>query len=369
MSSRERVQAAIHHQAPDRVPFDLGSTDVSSIHVRAYHALCDALDLVEDIRIQDPLQNLASISAEMRARLQVDTAGVWLNPTLQRIDETHVKDEWGTLWRLPDHGLWYEPVGFPLESASPAQASSYVYPSPEDPSKLSGVSERAKRLYAEADSALVASFSGALLARGQLLRGPAQFLYDLLAEPDLAGEILDRVLDYNVALVDRFLEAVGSVIEVIKVSDDLGAQNSLLLSPALYRRMIKPRQARFFSAIRKKTSARILYHTCGAIAGLIDDFIEIGVDILNPVQVSAQGMDARSLGRQYGGRIAFWGALDIQGVIAKGTPEATAAELRRRIDDLGTAGGYVMAGSHNIPPETPVENILALCRASRQGKD
>ncbi len=369
MTSRERVRAAIHHEEPDRVPFDLGSTDVSSIHERAYSRLCEELGEVEDVRIQDPLQNLAAVSAEMRGRLEVDTAGVWLNPVLQAIDATHVKDEWGTVWRMPEHGLWYEPVGFPLESASLSEVTSYVYPSPNDPTRLSGVAERAKKLYTETDYALVASFSGALLARGQLIRGPARFLGDLLAEPDLASEILDRILDYNIALVERFLEAVGPTIEVIKVSDDLGAQDSLLISPALYRRTIKPRQASFFAAIRKKTSARILYHSCGAVAPLIDDFIEIGVDILNPVQVSAQGMDTRALAGRYPGRIAFWGALDIQGVIGRGTPRATTSEVCRRIGDLATPGGYVLAGSHNIPPETPAENVIALCRASRRGKD
>ena len=275
-TSRERVHAAIHHEEPDRVPLDLGSTDVSSIHVGAYRRLCQRLGVAEDVRIQDPLQNLAAVSAEMRARLGVDTAGVWLNPTLRALDLrqlqivltpglllithhssliTHVKDEWETVWRMPEHGLWYEPTGFPLEFASPSQVASYAYPSPDDPGRLSGVAERAKKLYAETDCALVASFSGALLARGQLIRGPAQFLGDLLAEADMAGEILDRVLDYNIALVERFLDAVGATIEVIKVSDDLGAQDSLLISPALYRRMIKPRQARFFAAIRRKTSA------------------------------------------------------------------------------------------------------------------
>src|SRR5512146_2133506 len=162
MTSRERVRAAIHHESPDRVPLDLGSTDVSSIHIRAYRRLCEKLGVAEEVQIQDPLQNLASVSAEMRLQLGVDTVGISLNPTIQAIDANHVKDEWGTLWRMPEHGLWHEPVGYPLESASPSEVTSYVYPSPNDPAKLLGVAERAKKLYADNDCALVASFSGAL---------------------------------------------------------------------------------------------------------------------------------------------------------------------------------------------------------------
>lgn len=363
MNSRERVRAAITFQRPDRVPLDLGSTDVTGIHRSAYQRLCETMGVVETTSVIDSLQGLARVSRVVLGRLGVDTVGVWLNPTLRAVGDGRVQDEWGTLWAMPEHGLWYEPVKFPLQTASLAQVMNYTWPDPGDPAKLAGVAEQARALYEETGLALVANFSGALLARGQLLRGPAEFLTDLLTNPELTEEIMERVLAYNLELVDRFLEQVGPNIEVIKISDDLGAQDNLLISPSLYRQLIKPRQQRFIKAIHEKTSARILYHTCGSVHKLIDDFIEIGVDILNPLQVSARGMDTQELGRKYAGRLVFWGAVDNQGVISQGDPQAVEAEVRRRIADLSTpAGGYVVAASHNIQPDTAVENILKLCQ-------
>jgi uroporphyrinogen decarboxylase len=172
-------------------------------------------------------------------------------------------------------------------------------------------------------------------------------------------------LAYNIQLVDEMLNRVGDKIQVIKVSDDIGSQDNLLISPALYRRMIKPRQAKFFAEIHAKTSARLLYHSCGAVSRLIDDWIEIGVDILNPIQVSARGMDTAALGNKYADQVAFWGAVDNQGAISLGTPAAVRADVRKRMRDLGRQGGYVIASSHNLAADTPVENILALYQAER----
>jgi uroporphyrinogen decarboxylase len=133
----------------------------------------------------------------------------------------------------------------------------------------------------------------------------------------------------------------------------------------LYRRTIKPRQAKFFETIHRKTAARILYHTCGAVSKLIDDFVEIGVDVLNPIQVTARGMDTETLGKRYAKQIAFWGAVDNQDAISCGTAEMVSADVHKRVSDLGANGGYIIASSHNLAPDTPIENILALCQASR----
>jgi uroporphyrinogen decarboxylase len=366
MNSRQRIHAAIHFLTPDRLPFDLGSTDVTGIHTSVYARLCHAAGLNETALLLDPLQGLAAPSLEFLSRLGVDTAGIWLNPTLQPRQELRVQDEWGTTWKMPEHGLWYEPEGYPLQGLSAADIGHYNWPDPTNPAKFQGLEERVQNLYMTTNLGLVANFSGALLARGQLLRGPAEFLMDLLENQKLAEEILDRVLEYNLALVEGYLKLVGKYIEVIKVSDDLGAQNNLLISPNLYRRLIKPRQARFFDAIHRQTRARLLYHTCGSVNPLIDDFIEIGVDILNPIQVGARGMDTAVLGEKYGGRLTFWGAVDNQKTISVGTPPQVVEEVQRRIHDLAApGGGYVIASSHNIQPDTPVENILALAEASR----
>lgn len=366
MNSRQRLEAAITFQNPDRVPFDLGSTDVTGIHWKAYQALVQHFQLPTDITLLDPIQGLVKLPDVILDRLEVDTEGLWLNPALASIDESHLEDEWGTIWRRVDDGLWYDPIKFPLQGASSALVASHIWPSSSISAKLDGVAERARHLFENSQRALVANFSGALLARGQLVRGPADFLVDLLADPDLAVEILDRILEFNLTLVEAFLKRVGQYIQVIKISDDIGAQNNLLISPTVYRKMIKPRQARFISTIHSLTAAKVLYHTDGAVVSLVDDFIEIGVDILNPIQVTAKGMDTAHLGERYAGRMVFWGAVDNQFILSQGNQEEVQVEARRRISDLArTPGGYVMAASHNISPETPASNIIALSSAPR----
>jgi uroporphyrinogen decarboxylase len=366
MNSRQRLQAAIGFTNPDRVPFDLGSSDVTGIHVQAYAALCAALGLEEYMETLDPLQGLARVSNSIRDTLGIDTAGVWLNPTLTPAGQDKLYDEWGTLWRRPEVGLWYEPYGFPLQQADLQAVAAHRWPDPGDPRKLAGTAAAAESLAQGGKYGIVANFSGALLARAQLLCGPADFLANLLAEPDVAASVLDRILEVNLALVENFLHLTGRFIDVIKVSDDLGSQANPLISPALYRRSIKPRQARFFELIHRLTSAKIMYHTCGAVAPLIDDFIEIGVDILNPIQAGARGMDTGVLGPKYRRRLVFWGAVDNQGVLSHPQPEAVAPETARRIGDLASPeGGYVMASSHNLQPGTRPEVLLALSRAKR----
>jgi uroporphyrinogen decarboxylase len=366
MNSRQRLEATITFQTPDRVPFDLGSTDVTGMHWKAYQSLAQNLKLSADITLLDPIQGLVQLPDAILDHLEVDTAGVWLNPALTPIDENHLQDEWGTVWRKVDDSLWYDPIKFPLQGASLTQVVSHPWPFSSMSAKLDGVADRARDLYENSSRALVANFSGALLARGQLVRGPADFLIDLLAEPEIAGEILDRILEVNLTLVEAFLKRVGKYIQVIKISDDIGAQNNLLISPAAYRKLIKPRQARFISAIHSLTDAKVLYHTDGAVASLIDDFIEIGVDILNPIQVTAKGMDTALLGERYAGKLVFWGAVDNQFVLSQGDQEEVLTEARRRISDLArTPGGYVLAASHNISPETPAINVITLSNVHR----
>ncbi len=388
MNSRERIRTALQHQEADRVPLDIGGSDVTGIHWRAYESLCRRFGVDETIRLNDPIQGLAIVSDNMRDRLGVDTTGVWLNPTLTphasledsrqavRPLESHeaaplTVDEWGTVFRLPEHGNWHEAIEYPLADATLRTFNDHPWPDPSDERRTSGVEEQARRCHQETDCAVVANFSGALLARGQLIRGPSRFLMELMTEPDLSAAILDRVLAYNISLVVRYLDVVGPYVDVIKISDDIGTQTSLLISPSLYRQMIKPRQREFIETIHAHTNAAILYHSCGAVRPLIGDFVEIGVDVLNPIQVSAEALDTAEMAREYGDVLCFWGAVDNQGILSSTKPKddwnpLVEEEVRRRLTDLAPNGGYVCAASHNIQPDTPPVNVLTLCAALRR---
>jgi uroporphyrinogen decarboxylase len=172
--------------------------------------------------------------------------------------------------------------------------------------------------------------------------------------------LMETITDIYIESCNRYLEQVGPYIQVFTFWDDLAGQNGWIINPAVYRKMIKPKQKRLVEAIRKKTDARLFYHSCGATRGLIPDLIEIGFDILNPVQVSAKGMDTRELKNEFGRDIVFWGGgVDTQHILPFGKPGEVVDEVKRRIDDLAPGGGFVFAAIHNIQAFVPPENIVA----------
>ncbi|MGC8828083.1 MAG: uroporphyrinogen decarboxylase family protein, partial [Anaerolineae bacterium] len=172
--------------------------------------------------------------------------------------------------------------------------------------------------------------------------------------------LLEKVAQIQFRRLERFLQEVGPYIDVVMVSDDMGIQTGPLLSPELYRTMVKPFHRRYMELIRRWTDAKIVVHACGSIVDLVEDYIEIGVDALNPMQVSAAGMSPENLKARFAGRMAFWGGIDTQRLLPRGTPEEVRAAVRRTIDVMNHSGGYVLAAVHNIQDDVPPENIWAM---------
>jgi uroporphyrinogen decarboxylase len=187
-----------------------------------------------------------------------------------------------------------------------------------------------------------------------------------VAEPEFAEALMDRYLDIRLRMAERALQEAGDDIDIVMVtSDDLGMTDRTLISPALYRTLVKPRQRRTFDFFKSRTAAKRYYHTDGAVYPLLPDFVEIGAEVLNPVEVRAAGMgDTAKLKREFGDRLTFWGAIDTHRVLRAGTPAEVREEVRRRIQDLGPGGGYVLGPVHNIQPDVPPENILAMYEAA-----
>jgi uroporphyrinogen decarboxylase len=199
------------------------------------------------------------------------------------------------------------------------------------------------------------------------LRGFEDGYIDLVANPKLAARIMDRILEIKLGYWERVLEELGDMIDLAGESEDLGGQNGLLFSPKTYRELVKPRQAELFGLIHARSRARVFLHSCGAIRRLIPDLIEVGVDVLNPVQVSAAGMDTAELKAEFGSEIVFWGGgVDTQRVLWAGTPKEVRDEVGRRVDDLKPGGGFVFAAVHNIQADVPAANILAMHGALRE---
>jgi uroporphyrinogen decarboxylase len=200
---------------------------------------------------------------------------------------------------------------------------------------------------------------------GYMLRGYQQMLMDLVGNPNFVSALMAKLLVINIAGTGRFLDIAGPYIHVFRAADDLATQKGLLMSPKTYRTLLKPFYKKYFDFVKSKTEAKIFYHSCGNVAGLIDDLAEIGVEILNPVQVSALG-DTAALKARYGDKVTFWGGIDTQHVLPNGTVAEVEAEVRTRIRDLGPRGGFVVGSVHNIQPDVPPQNILAMAEATRK---
>jgi len=373
MLSRERVLMALNHEEPDRVPVDLGSTPVSGICRNSYADLLAKVGLSgREIQIVDVLQQLAGVDEDVLEALEVDFRGIGCHPPasyrLEIVDEGAYEamyDEWGAKQRRPKlAGHYFDRVEYPIRESTLDALERYSWPDPDDPSRYAGLREEVEALRERTPYALVGrcDLGVDILARPQWIRGYAESMLDLAANPDFAEAFLDRLTDIAVRAWGHFLAEVGEYLDVVAFFDDIGMQDRPLISPAMYRRLVKPRHARIIAAIKARTNAKVFFHTDGAVLDLIPDLIEIGVDILNPVQVSAKGMDdTAALKRRFGRELTFWGgACDSQHVLPFGTLEEVQAETRRRISDLAPGGGYVFAPIHNLQDDVLGEKVLAL---------
>jgi uroporphyrinogen decarboxylase len=378
MDSRSRVTVTLAHREPDRVPLDIGASRSSGIHVNAYRALRTFLGLPErEPELPDFAQQLARVDEDMLDLLGIDARGVFPRPpsTYQRVledDGRHIAyaDEFGIGRRMAkDGGLYFDAYRHPLAGAiDEGDVDRFPWPDPSDPARYEGMAEEARRIAeVERRAVYVVPVCTGLTEVYFRLRGFEDGYVDLVANPGLAARIMDRILEIKLGYWERVLAELGDTIDLAGESEDLGGQNGLLVSPDAYRRHIKPRQAELFRTIHARSGAKVALHSCGAVRPIIGDFIEIGVDVLNPVQVSAAGMDPAELKAEFGREIVFWGGgVDTQRVLWAGTPDEVRDEVHRRVDDLKPGGGFVFASVHNIQPDVPPENIVAMLEALRE---
>ncbi|MFB3902164.1 MAG: uroporphyrinogen decarboxylase family protein [Acidobacteriota bacterium] len=372
MTPRERVLAALNHEEGDRVPIDLGGFQ-SGIHLRAYRALLDHLGWEEEIRVLDPVQQLAFPSERVLERFHADiryvTAGgpegfdgrIRQNRREGRLWHD-LKDEFGVVWSMPDEqGLYMDISHHPLADATLRDLEAYPFPNGGAPSRFSGLRERAKAIKQDDCYALSSGICGVTYEICWYMRGLERWFMDMIENPAFCEALLDCTSRFWMDWMTGFLAEVGDLLDIIMIGDDLAGQDGPLFSPSFYRSIVKPRQRAVIDTIKKRTKAKVWYHTCGNCIDLIPDLLDNGVDILNPVQVSARDMDPAVLKRRFGENLVFWGGgIDSQHVLPFATPERVRAEVRRNVRTLMPGGGYVFANVHNIQAETPTENIIAL---------
>ncbi len=376
MDSRERVLTALDHQEADRVPIDLGGTICSGIHRVAYEKVTRHLGLSTDTSIVDLVQQLAAPSEEILQRFSSDFRPVYMRPpktwTFQEhMDETgrpYFTDEWGIKWGKNPY--YYDMIDHPLKQPDIKAIEKHPWPDANAPGRLDGVREEARKLRRETDYAIVAGISGPVAAglfeQAWFMRGFQNFMTDMMIRPEFTNRLLDRIQDVHIDFYEKYLDAVGEHVDIIEWGDDYGMQTGPLLSPALFTKYFKHRDKEFLDFVKSKTDAKIFWHTCGSVYPFINDLVEAGVDILNPVQPLAANMDHGKLKAEFGGRLCFHGGLDIQKTLPRGSQEEVARGVKAVLKNLATKGGYVFASAHNIQADVPPENIIAMFEAARE---
>jgi uroporphyrinogen decarboxylase len=372
MNARERVTLALNHQEPDRIPIDLGGSICSSIHRDAYIELKKHLGMdIEEIQMVDYVQQLPYVDEALLERFDIDFRLVQLPaataPDLEIFEEGDnyaFIDRWGSKLHMPkEGGLYFDWVDFPIQEPTLSALDDYAWPHPDPPECNAQLRKQAEYLYEHTDYALVGSaiIGGGIFEQPARTMGLENFFMALVKEPRFADRLMGQITEIYIESCNNYLEQVGQYLQVFTYFDDVSGQDGWLISPDVYLRMIKPKQRRLLEAIRRKTDAKVYYHGCGAVYDLIPDLIELGFDILNPVQVSARGMDTKRLKEEYGQDMVFWGGgVDTQHVLPFGRPAEVADEVKRRIDDLAPGGGFVFAAVHNIQALVPPENIVTM---------
>jgi hypothetical protein len=410
MTSRERLRAAIHHEVPDRVPLDLGSTLVTGIQASIYAKLKKALGITAgSIKVYDPYQMLAEVEEKIKESLGIDTYGIQIPVNIfgyrnenwkpfRMFDGTEVlisgHFEYDVLdngdivqypkgdrnappsGKMPKDGFYFDTIvrqePIQEDKLDPKQwvEQTFSLYTEED---LRYLEETSRWYYENTTYGLVGNFWGAGFGDIAIvpgpgiphpvgIRAPEEWYMSALTRKQYVKDIYHYQFELQMKNLKMYREAVGDRIEVIVMSGtDFGSQHGPFISPDTYRELYKPLHKAMNDWVHDNTGWKTFFHTCGSIAAFLEDYIEAGVDILNPVQISAAGMDPKTLKDTYGNEIVFWGGgVDSQSTLSFGTPEDVRRDVSKNIEIFGRGGGFVFNNVHNIQATVPVENLVAL---------
>jgi len=365
MSSRERVMIALQHREPDRVPFDC------TFGFGAYERLRQHLGFGPELKPSSPSLTVRP-PVDFLEYLHVDLYYLGLggpqdSPVFKYGMDAYT-DEWGVTYRKIETpaGLHYELAEHPLSDATMEDLKDYDWPDPNDPARVEGLEEKARDLYVNSWFALVGRFSTSIFEQAFAMRGLERWLIDLVVNPDFACSLMDRLTDIAIGMVEVGLKVCGQYIHILRLAgDDMGHQQGMLVSPKMFRRLIKPRFARLYHAAKvllheHNPQGKMMAHTDGDVYPIIRDYIEMGLDILNPVQPYVAEMDHTRLKLEFGDSLSFHAGIDLQHVLPFGTPEEVRAEVVKTIQTLGPGGGYILAPTHYLTPDVTPENVIAL---------
>jgi uroporphyrinogen decarboxylase len=389
LNHRERVLKSLNHESPDRLPIDLGGTGATGIMAPAYQRLTKHLEINSTpVRVSDMLQQLAEVEPAVLEHFGIDVVNIdnssfdedggrsqWkpdpknssvLVPAWAEFEEEGgrrylVAPDRGRMGVQPPDCPYFENIWKPLLDAE----------TPEDVEKanwgawggkdFSTLAKRAKTLKEKSDRVVVMGFGGQMLEAGQDFLGFEKFMMEMAMDSPLAHAFLDRVNQVYEENLQGFIEQVAESVDVICFFDDLGTQNAPQISVKMFRKFFLSRYKNLFQTVKEKTDCYTFLHCCGSIKPFIPDLIEAGLDILNPVQISAAGMAPAELKKEFGRDLVFWGGgCDTQRILPTASPEEVRADVRKNIAALAPGGGFVFCPVHNIQADVPVENIVAM---------
>jgi uroporphyrinogen decarboxylase len=356
MNSRERSIAAINHSQPDRPP----------VYVSLTPQIAEALSELNGVPYEPPVDAMESSRIshmELLTGMGVDLVAI--APTTppaaptRTLPDGRIVNEWGMVFR--DVGIYTEFDEFPLAGASVAEdIKQYPFPDPHAAGRFD-IAREMKDRYGKSHG-VIGNVETMFFELSWYMTGYEKFLMDLVTEADYLPHLMDRIMHY---IIDAGKVLLGMGVDILWCGDDFGGQNGMLIDPITWRSQIKPRIRFMFEEFRKvQPDIKIAWHSCGSILPIIPDFIELGLDILNPIQPLAKGMEPEFLKREYGKDLTFFGGIDVQKLLPMGSPQMVKDEVRRRIDILGRDGGYIIAPAHNIQADTPLENVQAFFEAA-----
>lgn len=371
MTSRQRVLKTLSHKEPDRIPFDLGSTLVTGITKNAYINLARCLgEEANQVQLYDTIQQLPVVQENILKRLEVDIRGLIPNfarkkPPLENKEGSFsFTDEWGVKWKMPKGALYFSMADCPFSgNVSEKDIDDFPWPDPSNPALFDTLEEKAKDYHQAGYAVILENLCAGIFEMSCRVRGTEQFYMDLVMNQGIACRLLDKFTELKIQFYKAASAKLGNYVQFIREVDDLAGQDALLMSPQMYRDLIKPRHKQLFEAQRQyfPPPFYVWFHSDGAIYDIIPDFIEIGVDVLNPIQLTAKGMDPEKLKAEYGKDISFWGGgVNTQHILVKANPNQVSQNVKERIEQLAPGGGFVFGTVHNIQDDVPVENITAM---------
>jgi len=388
MTKQERVKAVFAFKEPDLVPIDFGATNNSGIALHAYKDLIHYMDLNDQtIRASDMIQQLAEPSEELLLRFETEFRGGlpkyyatiplpvesanWKAAHIKKNGILQYQDEWDVVYRFdPKHDFYYSRISGPLEGTTVEidDIRHLSMPSGDESWRFPEVEQKMVTYRKTGNVTVLRSVCSGLVEMASKLRGMDNFLVDAMMTPKTAEYLLHRIFDVKMRFWDAVLDKMGTSLDIAVEADDYGTQESLLISPLLFKKLLKPLWSELFSYIKRKAPhIKILFHSCGAVRALIPDFIEMGADALNPIHITARGMEPEGLKHDFGKEIVFWGGgIDTQRVLPMGTAQEIQDDVKRNFDALAPGGGWVFAPVHNIQADVSPKRILMMMNTFRQ---